>query len=404
MAERLFSVSAPVVASPEKPPAALLGEPNAIPVHAPPGTEQSAQEMALGFGQFALAAKAAASADWVGPAPLPFETLAIDTSVQPEPYVAFQPTPYLTGEASPYLTQPAHPPWYRTEDPSQAVTRQSYELIPPANVLPSDWQVGESGLPELAPSERPHRRIRTLWAQAIGDIRADHVNYYSGPNLWDLALGVIVAAPLANTSLDGDFRQWYQERVRTRGTDDLATFWKTFGEGQIFIPSFAVLAVVGNCCPGRPLLSAAGDYSGRVTRAYLVGAPPMLLMQFALGAGRPDEYSVGSQWRPFHDTNGVSGHAFVGSVPLITAAQCVDSPLLKGTFYVLSTFTAWSRINDDAHYLSQAMLGWWMGYLACRAVNQPPPAEQPQRLLSGRWRFTPLATPEMTGLGVIVRR
>jgi hypothetical protein len=53
----------------------------------------------------------------------------------------------------------------------------------------------------------------------------------------------------------------------------------------------------------------------------------------------------------------------------MTAAQMSDKPCVKGLFYALSTFPAWSRVNDDAHYLSQALLGWYLAYLSVRAVS-----------------------------------
>jgi hypothetical protein len=27
-------------------------------------------------------------------------------------------------------------------------------------------------------------------------------------------------------------------------------------------------------------------------------------------------------------------------------------------------------VNDDAHFTSQAILGWWIAYLACTAVDE----------------------------------
>ena len=120
-------------------------------------------------------------------------------------------------------------------------------------------------------------------------------------------------------------------------------------------------------------------------------------MQYCLGGSRPDETSIGSPWAPFADSNAVSGHAFMGSVPFITAAQMVDRPWLKVTLYACSTFPAWSRVNDDCHYLSQSVLGWWMGYLACRAVNQT-------EMMSQHLTFMPVSSPEMTGLAMIYER
>ncbi len=229
------------------------------------------------------------------------------------------------------------------------------------------------------------------------NIRSDYRNYYSWITMRDLLLGVAFASPLANTSLDDNFQGWYQRDVRSPDTDSFCSFWKTFGEGQIYIPAFAGLMVVGKMFEDRPLLGGAGEYGDRVTRAYLVGAPPMLFMQFLLGGSRPGEANVESRWKPLDDNNSVSGHAFIGAVPFITAAKMTENPWLKGTFYACSTFTAWSRINDDDHYLSQAFLGWWMAYLACRAVDDTEHADR-------CYEFTPLATPEMTGMGVVVQR
>ena len=258
-------------------------------------------------------------------------------------------------------------------------------------------------LPPVADESRDIDLLRggprwgTMWQQAKQNVRQDYINYYSWNNLRDLALGFAVASPIANTSLDGGFRDWYQDDVRSKGTDDAARFFKTFGEGQIFIPSFALLAVTGQYFADRPLLGTAGDYSGRVTRAYLVGAPPMLLMQYVTGAGRPGESEHGSYWQPFSDNNGVSGHAFMGSIPFITAARMVENPFAKATLYGLSTFTGWSRINDDDHYLSQVVLGWWMGYLACRAVDDTQQADKHLTL-------TPIATPGMVGVAMVFSR
>lgn len=237
----------------------------------------------------------------------------------------------------------------------------------------------------------PRGRLCTKFSRVEGSVIADYRNYYSRPTMFELALGLGGGAILANTSLDQHFRNWYQDNVRSKDTNRVGTFFKTFGEGADVIPVVAVAAVAGNLLDEYPLAGALGDYGERVTRAYLVGAPPMLLLQYTLGPSRPSDDPHGSQWRPFHSSHGVSGHAFIGSVPFLTAAEMVDSPLLKGVFYFGSTLTAWSRVNSDSHYLSQAVLGWWMGYLAVRAVNQ---TESENRSFT----LEPMITPDMTGV------
>jgi hypothetical protein len=121
-------------------------------------------------------------------------------------------------------------------------------------------------------------------------------------------------------------------------------------------------------------------------------------MQATLGASRPGETDHESRWKPFDDTNAVSGHAFVGAVPFITAAKMTENPFVKGSLYFCSTLTAWSRVNDDRHYLSQACLGWWMAYLACDAV-QATESSNDERLT-----LVPVNSPEMVGIGMVFRR
>ncbi len=236
------------------------------------------------------------------------------------------------------------------------------------------------------------------WLRETGrKLRSDHRHYYSWGTLRDLSLGLALAAPLANTSLDHDFRDWWQDDVRSSGTDRAAAFWKVFGEGVLFIPAMACLSLTGHLLEDRPAFDLAGDFGDRATRAYLVGAPSVLFMQVLLGASRPGETHYDSQWRLFADSNAVSGHAFVGAVPFLTAARMTDNRAAQAALYFGSVCTAWSRINDDAHYLSQAILGWYMAYLACRSVDATEHGLEPVSLV-------PIAGPEWSGLGLVWRR
>jgi len=355
---------------------ARAGYPSAGP---PEGTLPPVPPMA-GTTGYCLPAESQNAAPPVFPGP---GQLAL-SDYSPVATVAFQPLPDMLDSG--VLPAEALPPAAAFQPPAAA-------FQPPGGPAFDPLYTPAAQTPEFTPLPGG-ARLEAMWQQAKHDIYSDHANYYSWNTMRDLALGIAVASPVANTSLDQHFRDWYQHDVRSTGTDNFASFWKTFGEGQIFIPSFAGLALVGQYFGDGPLLGTAGDYGGRVTRAYLVGGPPMLVMQYFLGGGRPDDSGEASYWRPFCDSHGVSGHAFISSVPFITAANMVENPLAKGTFYILSTFTAWSRINDDAHYLSQACLGWWMGYLACRAVDDT--ARE-----SRQFTITPIATPDMIGAAMV---
>lgn len=236
--------------------------------------------------------------------------------------------------------------------------------------------------------------IREMWIEAKGNVCSDYRNYYCRDTMAKLACGLVLGSVLANTSMDQDVRDWYQQDVRSTETDHFSEFWKTFGEGHLFIPAYACLAFAGKFVEDWPVVGPVGEFSAHATRAYLVGAPPMLFMQFMLGASRPGETNHSSHWDPFQDTNAVSGHAFIGAVPFITAANMTDSFVLKSGLYACSTLTGFSRINDDCHYLSQAILGWWMAYLACEAVERT-------ELNRHGMTFMPIASTDSVGFGAV---
>lgn len=197
-------------------------------------------------------------------------------------------------------------------------------------------------------------------------VKLDYSNFYlSGPRWTRLGIAFGVAGVMANTHIDQGIRDWYQDHERTAGTDHVAANFKKLGEGKYLIPLSLAAAGIGVAAPG----SSVGAWGQRTFRAYLVGGPAMLMGQTLTGGSRPEERSKASHWRPFQDTNGVSGHAFIGAVPFLTIARMSHNSIVRYGAYFASTFAAWSRINDDAHFTSQAFLGWYMAYEATDAVN-----------------------------------
>ncbi len=105
----------------------------------------------------------------------------------------------------------------------------------------------------------------------------------------------------------------------------------------------------------------------------------------------------GSYWRPFHNSHGASGDAFIGAVPFITAADMTDNYFLKAAFFLGSAMVAFERVDVNQHYLSQAILGWSLGYMAATAVGK---TEHDDRAVM----FGPVVTPDLVGVGIDIRR
>lgn len=222
-------------------------------------------------------------------------------------------------------------------------------------------------------------RIRKRFGKLSSGIK----NFYSSGRLIRIGIAFGIGGIMANTNIDEKIQDDYQDNLRSSSTDDVAHVVKTFGEGIYLIPLSLFAAALPEIIPESSATSAIGNWGRLTSRAYLVGGPPLLFLQRATGASRPGESDNGSHWKPFNDSNGVSGHAFIGAVPFLSAARMSSNRLLRYSFYVASTLTAWSRINDNDHYPSQAILGWYLAWEATGAVSESNEKDQ-------EWKSAPL--------------
>jgi hypothetical protein len=231
----------------------------------------------------------------------------------------------------------------------------------------------------------------------------DFGNLYQKNNVKNYSLALLGAGILANTKMDRHFQTWYQNQIRCNFTKEFSEFAKIFGEGKIFIPVTVTAAVIyrfrqerfGRVNENNPV----GNFFDQTARGYAVGAPTLLTAQIVLGANRPRNGS--SYWKPFQHSHGVSGHAYIGAVPFLTAAQMTENIWAKSVFYTLSIIPGWSRVNEDAHYLSQVLLGWYLAYLSVCAVSETEGLEPFSRNLT----IFPLSEGNNSvGIGLLYRR
>lgn len=315
---------------------------------------------------------------------------------------SYQPTDpaWLTGEIEVGPTPPAASiddffRLTRSRSPSLEVARDiGYESN---SETPSGFTPLGFDQPSEIPLTLPPRP--TVTELSVFDrIGCDHRQFYSPDSLAGLAYGLAGGALMANTNFDNTVRNHFQSSVRNASTDEWAHFLgaqKKLGNGYYTIPAFAVAWAAGSMLEGNPAADNVGEWGERSFRSILVGAPPMLATQYLIGGSRPTDPG-GSHWSPFQDNNGVSGHSFMGAVPFLTAAQMAGEPWLKVAFYAGSTLVPLSRINDDAHYTSQAFLGWWFAFLAARAIDSTQSNESD-------WTFAPWLEPGTSGFAAEYR-
>lgn len=222
----------------------------------------------------------------------------------------------------------------------------------------------------LAAEEPAGSNTSSISDTVIGDYKS----FYASDRLLRMGIVFGVAGIAANTNIDMNIRNWYQDKVRNAQTDswasnaetDLSFNAKFFGEGKYLVP-IALLSASVNLIDHD---TAVGNWGAYASRAYITGLPAMWFMQSATGATRPGDRPEGSSWTtPFGHSNGVSGHAFVGAVPFLTIAYMnPDNKYIKYPAYIASAAAGWSRVNDDKHFPSQVVLGWYMAWEAVDAV------------------------------------
>ena len=192
----------------------------------------------------------------------------------------------------------------------------------------------------------------------------DYSNFYSKKRLIKMGLVFSAMGLIANTNIDKNFQDWHNNNIKSSKSDKKSKVFKNFGEKNYLIP-ISLLASGAYWLNNR---SNVGNWGLNSVRSYIVGAPIVWVMQYVTGGSRPNDKNPTSKWRPFNDNNGVSGHAFVGAVPFLVLAKMNDNKFIKYSAYLASTLTAWSRVNDDSHYLSQAILGWYIAHEAVSSV------------------------------------
>jgi hypothetical protein len=285
---------------------------------------------------------------------------------------------FLDGSVSPITGLPAPAP----AAPTDEIAFAPEAFAPDMPVVPSWWE-----------------KCQAEFDEHLQSICLDFKHMYTGKNLCCLAASIAVAAPLANTSADQDIRDWYQREVvsnrdywhRKRPVNE---FFDIAGDWQVMLPVYLGSWALGTVYEDNRLCYTAGQWSQRTLRALLVGSVASGTLQFGLGAGRPGE---GSHWRPFHDTNSVAGHGFVGAVPFLTAASMTQCKPLRWTLFAASFGTTWTRLDRDAHYFSQCLLGWSIAYLATQSVNMT-------ELELRRFDLVPIDLPQGgAGAGVVIR-
>jgi membrane-associated phospholipid phosphatase len=187
-------------------------------------------------------------------------------------------------------------------------------------------------------------------------------------------------------TVDEPVQRFFQHHLRSKTTNDISGVFRQQGEAPYYAGiSLGVLGV--GLVSGRPGIRRAGI---RLVTTVALSAAEMEVIKHVVGRSRPNEDVGAFSFHPFtsrKDSAGVeargampSGHVTAAFAVATSLADDIKSPLAHVLLYTAAAGTAFSRINDNRHWLSDTGMGAVLGIVTAKVVN-------------GHWRIFGLRPP-----------
>jgi membrane-associated phospholipid phosphatase len=201
--------------------------------------------------------------------------------------------------------------------------------------------------------------------------------------------GLIAAGGVSALMLLDRPVQHFAQHNSGTGADNVASVVRHFGQPEAYGTITVGLLVTG-LATHKPNITRAG---GRLMTTLLIAGATSSLGKFALGRPRPDQSLDLDGFVPFSGQAAMpSGHSTMAFALATSLAEEIHRPWATVGLYTVATGVAWSRINDNRHWLSDVAAGALVGITSAK-------------LASGRWRIfhlrppSVLASPSGMGLG-----
>lgn len=199
-------------------------------------------------------------------------------------------------------------------------------------------------------------------------------------------VGAVLGATVLLSTLD-EPTQRYVQRHRSEESNEIAEVFRQEGEVPYYAGiSLGVLAV--GAVSGHPGIRRAGT---RLVASVALTGLEMSAIKRLVGRSRPNEDVGAFSFHPFtslKDSAGVetrgampSGHTAAAFAVATSLADDINNPIADALLYTLAAGTAFSRLNDNRHWLSDTFFGAMLGIFTAKVVN-------------GRWRVFGIRPPD----------
>jgi membrane-associated phospholipid phosphatase len=195
----------------------------------------------------------------------------------------------------------------------------------------------------------------------------------------------VLGGVAALSVLDEPVQRWAQ-RNRSKATNDISSVFRKEGE-PIFYGGVSLGTLAFGVATRNRDIQRAG---GRMAAAVLFSGLTSEGIKRLVGRSRPNERVGAFEFHPFtslRDSAGLttrssfpSGHTTAAFAIATSLSDDIDEPLVSVALYTFAIGTAYSRVNDNRHWLSDTALGAALGIASAKFVN-------------GHWQFFGLKPP-----------
>jgi len=178
--------------------------------------------------------------------------------------------------------------------------------------------------------------------------------------------------------LDHPVQRYAQENSGT-GADNVADVVRHFGQPEVY-GTVTVGLLTAGLAAHRPEVTRA---AGRLALSLVVAGAAVEGGKLLFGRPRPEQSLDADGFSPFSGQAALpSGHTALAFALATSLADDIHRPWASVGLYGVATAVGWSRINDNAHWLSDVAAGALVGVTSAK-------------LASGRWRIFGLKPPSI---------
>jgi membrane-associated phospholipid phosphatase len=194
----------------------------------------------------------------------------------------------------------------------------------------------------------------------------------SSPLRWDkydwLIASLVIGATVGLYAYDQNIHDWTQKR-RGETTDNISRLAKSFGEGQYTVPALGLVYLYGYAVED----SKAEKTALLGVESFLISGAFTQVLKYSTHRYRPEDSDRHDRWDgpSFSNSNlsFASGEATVAfSVATVIASEYEDKAWVPPLAYGIATLTALARINDNAHWASDVLVGSAIGYSTAKMI------------------------------------